>query len=44
MKRCRIMNNHHFNCLNKHEKMFLASIIGCSFMRGILVGMYLNNK
>ncbi|WP_164995938.1 hypothetical protein [Clostridium niameyense] len=40
----RLVRPHYINCLDKKEKMVLASIIGVSFMRGICVGMYINDK
>lgn len=39
-----MMRHHRMHCLNKQEKMCIATIIGCTFMRGICVGMYLSHK
>jgi len=39
-----MFKRHHMKCLNNCEKMCIAGIIGISFMRGIMVGMYLGRK
>lgn len=39
-----MFKHHHMNCLNNCEKMCIAGIIGFSFMKGIMVGMYLGRK
>lgn len=48
MKNCwrkhKYIKHHYINCLNKEEKMCVAAIIGCSFMRGMCIGMFLNEK
>ena len=35
---------HNVNCLNKCEKVCIAGIIGLSFMKGIMIGIYLGRK
>lgn len=36
--------NRKLNCLNKEEKIFIATLIGTSFIKGALIGMYLSKK
>ena len=43
-KKGKIVKRHYFNCLNKREKIFIAGMITCSFIRGIWIGMYLGEK
>ncbi|GAA0743788.1 hypothetical protein [Clostridium oceanicum] len=40
----KMIKHHHFHCLSKKEKMCLASMIGINFMKGIFIGMYINEK
>lgn len=40
----KFMKHHYLKCLSKKEKMCIASIIACSFMRGMCIGIYLNEK
>lgn len=39
-----MFKRHHMKCLNNSEKMCIAGIISISFIRGIIVGMYLGRK
>lgn len=43
-KNNRMIKRHRFGCLSNKEKMCIAGIIVMSYMRGILLGMYLNEK
>lgn len=40
----KMMRQRRFSGLNRQEKMFLATILGVTFMRGICIGMYINEK
>lgn len=40
----KIFKHHMLNCLSTSEKMCIMSMIGCSFMRGMFIGLYLSKK
>ncbi|WP_156939874.1 hypothetical protein [Clostridium lundense] len=40
----RIIRRHRFSCLSNSEKMCIAGMIVMSYAKGILLGMYLNEK
>lgn len=44
MYKNKLIKHHYIRNLDMKEKMFLATIIGCSFVRGMMIGLYLNEK
>ncbi|MFA9398761.1 MAG: hypothetical protein ACERKV_10925 [Clostridiaceae bacterium] len=44
MFKSNMIKHHYMNKLSKKEKMALGMIISLTFMRGICVGFYLNEK
>ncbi|MBC2396629.1 hypothetical protein BD780_002262 [Clostridium tetanomorphum] len=40
----KMIKRHRFRCLSNGEKMCIAGMIVMSYMKGILLGMYLNEK